>query len=464
MAIARNNINDEQASLIRNSLTLNYDNSYKFNYNTPDKPPIIFYQTVDGVVHIPYMIASSIFQIIPNININHAVRNFSFTGTLRVNQVSVLNEAINHLNSRGTTTLGLCCGFGKTIIAAEIASRYNLLTVVLMHQTSLASQWVKTFQNNTTAKIWMVGNKEPSEYDVIICMEKRWNKIPQNVRDQIGLMVIDEADVFCTPEKVQCLLSFHPRYIIIETATLERDDEMHNMMYAIVGTHGIYREPNKPLTVTKINTGIVPVRRKTYYGKLDWEHLLQTTLFNEERNNLIVEMVRMNSQRTILILTRRVNHATHLHELLTRVGIENDYMCGDRKNYTDYGVLIGTTDKLGVGFDPANLCQNYRGKPFDLLILASSVNQYRGMVQYVGRIDRSDYPHVLHLVDDDDIYRRHWTKAHKWYKNRKATVTTFNYKQPSKASNNYDDNVNIDNNIANVSNAWLRDKMLKLNK
>ncbi len=107
-------------------------------------------------------------------------------------------------------------GFGKTILGASLASRVKLMTVILVHREILTVQWKKTFEDFTTAKVWIVGEKNPpSECDVIICMDTRWHLIPKFMKDACGFLIIDEAHAFCTPTHVGCLLAFHPKYMIL---------------------------------------------------------------------------------------------------------------------------------------------------------------------------------------------------------------------------------------------------------
>jgi hypothetical protein len=43
---------------------------------------------------------------------------------------------------------------------------------------------------------------------------------------------------------------------------------------------------------------------------------------------------------------------------------------GQKKGYNDSHVLVGTVSKMGVGFDEANVCENFQGVKSDTLVLA----------------------------------------------------------------------------------------------
>jgi hypothetical protein len=422
--IKRSTISPTAADAIRTMLCLQPE-SPNSKYNRGKVPePIIFYHVEGENVHLPYLFAASLFQITPNIDHPFAISNYTFTGTLRENQIGVEIEAWNQLEKYGTSTLGLYPGFGKTILGAKLGSRAGLLTLVLVHREILTVQWKKSFQDVTNARVWIVGEKDPPPVcDVVICMDTRWNLLTKEFRDAVGFLIIDEAHCFCTPSRVGCLLAFHPKYILIESGSLERDDNMHSMIYAIAGSHGVYRESTKPFQVMKIMTNTKPIRKMNRMGGVDYISLVQNTLMDQRRNQIIINLAVANTNFKILILTSLVEHAVLLNEALLQRGVSSDCLCGTRKGYKDASVLVGTVSKIGTGFDQANFCQTYDGRPFDLLILACSLKKYSMLIQNVGRVFRAESPTVMHLVDNDDIFKSHWYKARKWYLTRGGVIT-----------------------------------------
>jgi len=423
--IEKSKLTDEQKkSLIKKLTFIPVTSTYNKYNNTPIEP-IYFYQTTATHVNIPYITAAKELQIIPNEDKEFKKINLEFTGKLREHQVSIVDEAFQQLDMYGATTLALNPGVGKTLIGAVCASKYKMLTVVLVTQTILVNQWKKTFENHTTGKVWIVGEKEPEDYNVIICMDQRWMKISGEIRKQVGMLIIDEAHLFCTPSRVGCLLAFQPYYIVIETATLERDDELHQMMYAIAGEHGVYRENTTPFKVYKILTNVKVERKMNKQKKTDFGKLQKDTLLDKRRLDIIYNMVKHHPHNNILILTKSVEHVNILYENIKK-SESCDFLCGNKKSYHDCRVLVGTSQKIGTGFDQENFCSNYSGKRFDLLILAFSIKKYQQLIQNVGRVLRADNPYVFHFIDDDNIFANHWQKCQKWYHKRKAEISVFN--------------------------------------
>jgi hypothetical protein len=431
-AIARSLINDEKALQIRSLLCMTPEIK-KTRYNRDvETNPIDCYQIIDGVVHLPMAFGKKILDISNEQN-KYPETGLAFTGNLRDYQVKVEEEAWQQMKTYGSTTLGLYPGFGKTILGAKLAARAKLLTIVLVTSTVLLGQWKKTFEDNTNSKdkIWIVGEKTPpTKCSVIICMDTRYEQIPVELRNKCGVLIIDEAHQFCTPSRINSILAFHPKYVVIESGSLEREDGMEKFIYAVAGTHNILRESEKPFTVYKIITHVKPKRVKTRTGDTNYAELQKSILFDERRNEIILESIKSNLKFKILILTSLVDHARLLHDRLELAGVSCDYLCGNKKGYSDSNVLVGTTSKIGTGFDPATSCPNYNGLPFDLLYIVSTIKKESMLVQNVGRCFRADFPTVMHFVDDDTIYQSHWYRCKKWYERRYGNIIEFKYPKP----------------------------------
>lgn len=393
----------------------------------PDEapPPILFYDIEGPNIRLPLFYGAAFarasnIQPLPS---THATAKFKFTGTLRDYQVEIAGEAWGQLQEHRTTTLAVYPGAGKTIIGAELAARAGLLTVVLLPPREvLCGQWKKTFCDHTTASVWIVGEPQPAEANVIICMSSRVDQLPAAYRACFGFMIVDEAHMHCTPGGVHPLLAFSPRYIVAETATLERTDGMHAMIHATCGAHSVVRKMEKSFTVTKVMTGIKPARQMTYQGRVDWAALERSLVNHAGRNALIVDIVAANASYKVLVLTSQIAHARQLHAAIKARGIPTDYLVGGKKTYSDSRALVGTMSKIGTGFDEATSCPDYSGERINLVILTCSIKKHARLEQNVGRAFRSESPNVIHLVDDDTIIASHWTSSRKWYIEHGGTI------------------------------------------
>lgn len=113
--IEKSKLTDAQKTNLVKKLTfIPVTNNYS-NYDTPSEP-IYFYQTTSTHVIIPYITAATELQIIPNEDKEYKKYDLEFTGKLREHQVSIVDEAFQHLETYGTTTLALSPGTCKISI------------------------------------------------------------------------------------------------------------------------------------------------------------------------------------------------------------------------------------------------------------------------------------------------------------------------------------------------------------
>lgn len=393
-----------------------------------------------------------------------------FAAELRDYQVPVAEECLRNLNDRCTTTLGLPPGWGKTIVGAYLAGKANGVMMVLTHRKKIGQAWVKTFKlcfPQLAKAIWFVGENEneegivaskicknPSENGeacgeckgcneedyiipaIIICMDERIHKVEKRILDSVAVTIVDEAHLFCTPSRVKCLLSTEPKFVIAETATPNRKNGMWCMMESIVGPIGVFRMPDKPHRVYRIFTGISVSTKQGARG-LDFTDLTHSLINNEERNRLAINCVKCNRHRKIIIMVRFKDHVPILQNMLTEEGIKVDTLFGSKEEYHDSDVLIGTIPKMGVGFDEANSCEDYKGRPSDLLILMTSIADQDCYEQVKGRVMRSDDPVIFYMEDNMGIVKRHIDSIEDWIRQTKGQVLEVIYEEDSMTIPNY---------------------------
>lgn len=426
----------DQIGTIRKQLCLTPVEQKSFNpvqnyYSGRDSKESILFYKIDGPdILLPYYFAG----ILTNKSINSLrefpITNFSFTGTLRPNQEPVAEEAVDHLSSFGTTLLAVYPGFGKTVLGAFLSQWSKLKTLIFYHRSILGQQWLSTFTECTDAKVWLVdGPEEPDEpYDIVLCMDTQFYKLPKKVTQKIGCVIVDEAHAFCTPSRVECWLGCEPKYIISLTATPDRDDEMHSMRQAVCGLHGVFRINPNPFTIIRFITGIQIECQKNRQGTVDWNHLLNSLCDHEERNSYIIDFVKNNLEFKILILTWRKSHAKLLHSKLNSMGIKTAIMAGTTTTYSDSKVLVGTISKIGTGFDEKSACPDFGGERINLLLMVGSSKSENIIDQTVGRVFRSTDPYVVFFFDDVPTIKKHYYIFKKWASTPPRNVTIHDMK------------------------------------
>lgn len=380
----------------------------------------------DEYYHVPYIVATRFLKISPRQDYPRV--NLLFRGTLRPNQIEVGKEAIEQLELHGTTTLALCTGFGKTVVAAALACHLGLLPLVLFHLGTINVQQLNTFQRDTNAIVWVVGENPPPGYNVILCMREKLHYIVPEILRQVGTFIIDEAHLHCTFENIQNLLQLTPRYIILQTATLKKPDGLHRIMHAMVGTHNVKRKSTVPFDVVQVPVYSVYPIELNKKGKPDWSATKRFTAVDEGRNfqGAQIAMNAVQQGHKPLILAHHVEHVYAMEAILRQQQQEVSVMCENKKNYHDANILVGSVSKIGTAFDAATLCVDYRGIPFDVLIIMGSFYSKTILVQCIGRVLRAPAATVYHLVNvNNKTYVKHWNFCLKWYKKKAKSVSIY---------------------------------------
>ncbi len=380
-------------------------------YNKP-KDAVEFYVNVGENVIVPMMIGNIIMSKKVNFERKHEAHTFTFKGQLREYQANIVPELESQLEKYGSTILGVYPGFGKTIMGAYFAARKGLLTCIGIHRSIQIKQWINTFTKYTTAKIWVVDDAPPPEdVDVIICMDGRLFKIPVAMRMKVGTLIIDEAHAFCVSSRSTFWLSFFPKYLMTLSATLKRpDDAMECMAYACGGNWGVFIKSDKIFHVHPITTHI----KASEKGKMPWNEMVASLLNNQQRNAQILELVKTNKSRKVLILTPQVEHVKTLARLCTGERLTVSTFCGNDKTYTDAPILIGTVSKIGTAFDEETFCDTFDGTRLDVCILCLTLKKFTTLEQVLGRIMRSQTPDIYILIDNESQIQNHW-RLMKWW-------------------------------------------------
>ena len=388
------------------------------------------YYTKDGKTRLPYRFSCSFFKKIFNIDIKFPKifedQKNKFSGKLLDRQKDPFKEAISYLKKYNTVTIALYPGFGKTFMGSMLSWYLNLYTCVLVHRENVGKQWVKTFEKYFDLKkeeIWYVDDKIKKDAKILICMDGRTDKIPQELKEKIGCLIIDEAHCFCSPSKVKPLLSFSPKYTIAETATPKKDNGMHKVIQSICGTHYIQKISSKPYHFFVIQTNL---EYELEGSKNIFGDLINQQCQSEKRNEIILEILKNNQKYKTIIAGSRKEHCKLLNNSLTDLGLESSELCGTIKNYKKKNILIGTGSKMGVGFDEENFCDDYDGRPSDLLLMLSTYASWAPFEQVRGRGMRTDTPNVIVFNDKHPITKKHMTQIRKWVRETNGKIIELN--------------------------------------
>jgi len=420
-----------------------FHNNYSFspNYALESNKVQMFY-TSEGLVHLPFWFVAMFYKKIPNQNKDYPKifkdRKDKFSGKLLPRQGEPFKQALEYLKKYSTVTIALYPGFGKTFIGVMLSWYLNLRVCVLVHRDNVGKSWIKTFKTCFRKKIPLPDIGEPrekfvssleggeemitwvdekgnynKEAKVFVVMDTRVKKLDREIVDSIGTLIIDEAHLFCSKSRVVPMLSFSPKYIIAESATIAKDNGMHKMIQSICGPHNIEKISDKKYHFYLFETGL---EYDLGASKNIFNDLLNAQSFNLERNRLIVNILNSNREYKAIIVNKFKDHCKLLKEMLEKEGMESSELYGTKKNYIPKNILIGTGSKMGVGFDEANFCDDFDGRPSDLILITHSFRSWAPFEQIRGRGMRSENPNVVMFSDNHNITKKHFRSIKKWVK------------------------------------------------
>jgi len=414
-----NNLSVEMREKIRTDLQIRQEpNKYAFGA----QPTFIYpYELVNDDIYVPFAYNRKFPR--PDRE-TFEKRRYNFVGTLRDGQKEVKSEAISHLNKYGSTLIACFCGFGKTCCTINIASKIRMVALIIVHRVVLVNQWkesINKFCPDATVQI-LDANSVMEDCDFYIMNAINIPKNRKSFYKRIGLLIVDEAHLIMAERLSESMLSFTPRYVVGLSATPYRPDGLNALFKLYFGKRKIERKLWHRHIVYRVDSGFVPEVELAKNGKVNWNSVLNSQCNNPDRNEMIVRLVKFFPHRVFLILCKRVAQAKYLVARLEEEDEDVTSLIGSQQHYGhDNRILVGTSSKLGVGFDHPRL---------NALILASDIEQY--FVQFLGRIFRTERvePMILDIVDKNPILEKHARTRRAVYMEHGGTIKSFSKKFP----------------------------------
>ena len=332
-------------------------------------------------------------------------------------QVDAANEIIKLLRERHTAFLSAPTGFGKTCLGSYFIAEFKLKTVVITHSVLVKDQWKDEIELFTNAKVQIVKGNKPLDPDVdvyIIGVIKSRNMDRYNFTN-IGMVIIDEAHIATSTIFSKSLLKFEPKYLIGLSATPDRNDGLHKLLYIYFGPkkYFVEKKETKNFTVVKYNTSYKPeisyrvIRGKT---KIDWNKIRSSLECNKDRQAELAQIAIDHPNDKFLILSFLKKQSNGIYNILEKKDEDVELLIGNKKTWNkEARILIAGMKKAGEGFNDPNLTME---------ILASDTKDVR---QYEGRL-RTTNCVIWDPVDDYITLEKHWEIRKKWYLERGATI------------------------------------------
>ena len=394
----------------------------------PSPIQVQMFRDIGDYILLPFNYAKSLGYNHHENQMNKWIRlnaSFPFIGVMRDYQNEILVEAIEILGKNNSIIIGTPPGSGKTIMASKLWYEIGFLGIVITNRVEVFKGWIKTFKTVCPeCTIWIPGNEFPNKMpDIIISMADAVEKIPEEIRLSIGTLIVDEVHLLCTPTRNKMFLSFEPRFVILETATLEMNNGMDKMATLVAGKEGVFRISKVPYNIYFIPTYIFGNQE---YGKsgLISASLQKSLASNPMRQDIIMTIIKNNLHRKYIAMHRVTTGIEELVEKSRAMEIEADSLYGSKKSYSNSKLLVGTVSKMGTGFDESNACSDFYLNPekSNTLIMVNSIKGWQLFEQVRGRVMRSDNPCVIWLMDENPSVLRHFDALKPWFEKTNGNI------------------------------------------
>lgn len=445
--IPKRSLNVEQAKQLASECYVVEKLSYMQKKNYAKPKTVRFFASDDDHFIIPYFTAlrhgfyhqSHPWRCIQPITLNegHGLPTIDETSpyyrpfgvTFRDYQQEPMQEIMNYLDQYYTVTIAVYPGWGKTLAGMYLSIRLGLVTCIMMSLKSVLKGWATTSKMFPGFKIWVVGGGKPcpEDVDIILCMDGRFEQIPEHIVTQIGTLIIDEVHLLCTPTRADIFLKFFPKYVILESATPEKANDFHYMAHLMAGTHGVYKLLDRPHNVYIVYTGLTGEYKKGKNGIIA-SSLRQDLVSNSFRQDIMLYILMKICQQNKIMCIRMVKES--IETFVSKVkaaGITCDCMYEHKDDFMNSQVLVGTQQKMGVGMDEANVCVNFDDNPIKSNVVIFENTTPSPTVYEQARNRARDMTDIIILCDNNSSCTNHIREITPHIKKTNGTIIKLNY-------------------------------------
>jgi superfamily II DNA or RNA helicase len=397
------------------------------------------YRESDKKIYVPRYFGEEIFGPAKEIKITEGTDiNLEFQGTLRENQVPVINKYLKHVDNGGGGLLELPCGFGKTSISLHIISRLKKKTLVIVHKEFLMNQWIERIQQFLpTAKIGKIQGQviDIDGKDIVLAMLQSLSMkdYPSSLFDSFGLTIIDEVHHISSEVFSCALFKLVTKYMLGLSATMNRKDGTTKVFKMFLGEVVYKQERSKDEEV--IVRGITYQIDDAEYNELELDFRGQTAAskmlskictYNRRTEfilKVLQDMIAENPKQQIMIIASYKNILNYFYEAINFRNIATvGYYVGGMK---EAALKISETKQVVL----ATFSMAAEGLDIKSLTTLFMVTPMTNIEQSVGRILRQKHEFaavVVDIIDTHDNFQRQWSKRKAFYKKQNYKIIQTN--------------------------------------
>lgn len=322
-------------------------------------------------------------------------------------------------------------GTGKTIIGLEIIANKKQPALILVHRKQLFDQWLERIQNylkipkNEIGQIGNQKNKIGKHITVAMIQSLARRKDYEDIANAFGTIIIDECHHIPAKSFREAIIKFNAYYLYGLTATPQRKNNDQKLIFVYIGNILHRLDQHEYLIEKNIRTEI-NIRETGLYAPFDYkidnyETISNILIHDTTRNSIILTDIDNNANRfkSILILSERKAHVEllnlYLKEKFETITVHGDDSARSRKSKIEqikqghFKIIISTGQYFGEGIDLSNL---------ECLFIVYPFAFKRKLIQYIGRIQRSEKPPVIFDYRDSkiDYFEKMFKQRNRYYK------------------------------------------------
>ena len=393
-------------------------------YGVNQKFPI--YRESKNKLYVPRYFGEETYGVPDEMRLDEPKKvDMKFTGSLRDYQTDIVGKYMESTKNGGGL-LEIPCGRGKTVMALKIAANLGLKTLVIVHKSFLADQWIERIQQFIpNARIGRIQGQtiDIDDKDIVIGMLQSLSmkEYPYTFFSDFGLTIVDEVHHIAAEVFVRSLFQIVTKYVLGLSATMQRKDGLTKVFKMFLGDI-IYKEKaieNENVTVRiydyisndeEFNETKYDFRGNTAYSSM----MTKLCNFNPRREfvvKIVKDLIEENPNQQIMILGHYKNLLTYLYKSIefNNIASVGYYVGGMKKEALKESegkqIIIATYSMASEALDIKSLTT---------LVMATPKTD---VTQSIGRILRTKHskPLVVDVTDQHDVFKRQCNKRIKYY-------------------------------------------------
>lgn len=433
---AEENLVMENPEYIRNQ-RLGYSNYKTSQY-------LVFYEINGNELILPFGCLTDLFAMYPiEIFENRIVLGKHIPYKSNIKLFDYQEEVCNRAILRKNGIIVMPAGSGKTQTALEIIARLKLKTLWITHTIDLLNQSYdrakSNFKDIGLGKI-ANGKIEIGTHITFATVQTLKSIDLQEYADTWDCIIVDECHRVCgTPAKAgmfyKVINKLVARYKYGLTATPYRNVKgTEKAMFSLLGKTIIELDKDVigdriiPATIVKVKTNyIISDECLNTDGTLQYAKLTTDLAEDNERNKMIVDILKKRKNNYCLVLSDRLNQLKFLNDKVPGLIIDGKMTSIKMKKYREECISKIRTGEVHILYATYGLAKEGLDIPrLDTLVLATPHRDKATIIQAVGRVERKfedkKNPIVYDLVDGTLYFEKMYKTRKRYYKENKNKI------------------------------------------